>query len=84
MRRRVLADAVRVAKANALVLADAAGVQLGPLQHIEYGWAEIRIEEAKAGVLCESAAPSSNYDPDIEPEDVTADDTVTLVYAIQE
>jgi uncharacterized protein len=84
LRRRVLADAVRVAKANAALLAEAAGVRLGPLQQIEYGWSEIRLQERQANVLCEAAPMTSNYQPDIQPEDVTADDNVTLVYAIED
>jgi uncharacterized protein len=84
LRARVLADAVRAAKANACVLADAAGVKLGPLQHIEYGWAEVRIQECEAELHCKATAAPSDHAPDIQPQDVAADDNVTLVYAIEE
>ncbi len=81
LRMRVLADAVRVAKSNASALAEAAGVKLGELQQIDYGWAEVRIYEQESRIPCMAMGPGG--DPDIEPEDVRADDTVTLVYTIQ-
>lgn len=85
LRKRVLAEAVRVAKENAVALTAAAGVTLGKLQQIDYGWAEVRIYDREANLACESAPPmSSNCDTDIEPEDVAAEDSVTLVYEMAE
>jgi hypothetical protein len=76
---------VRVAKENAEALSAAAGVTLGKLQQIDYGWSEVRIYDREASVLCESDAPSSPCcEADIEPEDVSAEDNVTLVYEMEE
>ena len=45
LRKRVLAQAVQVARENAETLAAAAGVKLGQLVQMDYGWAEVRIQE---------------------------------------
>lgn len=79
------AEAVRVAKKNAAALTAAAGVKLGKLQQIDYGWSEVRIYDREASVLCEGDSPlPSCSEADIEPEDVSAEDNVTLVYEIEE
>lgn len=81
LRKRVLAEAVRTAKENAEALAAAAGMTLGKLQQIDYGWAEVRIYDREASMLCEGPSPAPPaYEADIEPEDVVAEDKVTLVY----
>lgn len=83
LRKRVLAEAVRTAKENAEALAAAAGIILGKLQQIDYGWAEVRIYDREASMLCEAPSPASAppaYQADIEPENVVAEDKVTLVY----
>ena len=79
LKKRVLQDAVRVAKQNASTIAEAAGVKLGELQYIDYSWSEVRISQREYDI-CES--PAADNDADIDPEDVQADDSVTLVYAI--
>ena len=84
LRKRVLAEAVRVAKTNASALAEAAGVTLGKIHQIDYGWAEIHIYDREASMVCQPALESPDYDADIEPEDVVSEDNVTLVYEIQE
>lgn len=81
LRQQAMADAVRVARENALTLAGAAGVELLELQHIEYGWSEIRIHEQD---ICLSALETSMSGPcaDIDPEDVSIEESVLLVYAL--
>lgn len=83
LRKRVLAQAVQTAKENAETLASAAGVKLGKLMQIDYGWAEVRIYDREDTMMC---APSAmpDFDADIEPDDVRAEDNVTLVYEIAE
>ena len=83
LRKRVLAEAVRAAKENAAALAAAAGITLGTLQQIDYGWAEVRIYDCEANMACGEALPSE-YEADIDPEDVGAEDSVTLVYEIED
>lgn len=58
-----------------------AGMTLGKLQQIDYGWAEVRIYDREASMICEGPAPAPPaYQADIEPENVVAEDKVTLVY----
>lgn len=80
LRRQVLDKAVQVAKENARILAKSAGVTLGSLVQIDYGWTEVRIQTQDVGMCCESV--SGTLHADIQPQDVEANDTVTLVYEI--
>jgi uncharacterized protein YggE len=82
LRKKVLAQAVETARRNAETLAAAAGVTLGKLVEMDYGWAEVQIYNREASMLCESMAAGPGYDADIEPEDVAAVDNVTLVFEI--
>lgn len=81
--KKALSLAVVSARDKADVLAKSAGVELGPLQHIEYGWSEIHIYEESGSMLCEAQGPA-NFDPHIQPEDVTAEENVTLVFEIRD
>jgi uncharacterized protein YggE len=84
LRKKVLTRAVHVAKGNAETLAKAAGVTLGKLVQIDYGWAEVRIYDREASMLCEGPEAMLAFDAEIEPEDVAAEDSVTLVFEITE
>ncbi len=86
LRKLVLLDAVRTAKNNAETLASASGMKLGKLQQIDYGWSEVHIYDREASMICDAPAVMQDVDSatDIEPEDVTAEDIVTLVYEISE
>lgn len=81
LRKRVLTQAVQKAKENAETLASAAGVTLGKLIQIDYGWTEVHIHESESNMVSASAS-KREFDVDIEPEDVSASDSVTLVYEI--
>jgi uncharacterized protein YggE len=83
LRKRVLAQAVQTARENAETLASAAGLKLGKLMQMDYGWAEVRIYDREASMVCGAPAMPA-FDADIEPEDVGAEDNVTLVYEIAE
>jgi uncharacterized protein YggE len=84
LRKRALTEAVKVAKQNAETLATAAGEILGKLQQIDYGWSEVRFSNRVASMVCESYAssPPMGYGADIEPQDIVAEDNVTLIYEI--
>lgn len=84
LRKKVLTKAVEKAKENAATLAAAAGVKLGKLQQMDYGWAEVRIYDREADLCCSKASASSCSEVDIEPENVAAEDNVTMVYEIIE
>jgi uncharacterized protein len=78
LRLEMLDKAVQVAKSNAEVLARSAGVKLGQIQNIEYGWSEIRFGESVAydsNMICESLA-------EIEPKDIEAEDSVTVTWEL--
>lgn len=83
LRKKTLQEAVRVAKNNAKTLADAAGLKLGDIQQLDYGWTEVRIHEYEANMILADSVMACSP-PDIEPEDVFAEDSVTLVYEIEE
>ncbi len=80
LRKRVLTNAVQVAKDNAETLASAAGLKLGKIMQMDYGWAEVHIYDREVNMVCNAKAISDSAD--IEPEDVNAEDNVTLVYEI--
>jgi len=81
LRKKALALAVQNAREKAEMLATAAGVKLGKLLQIDYGWSEVHIYDSSANMDCPDMA-ESKFDVDIEPEDVSAGDSVTLVYEI--
>lgn len=83
VRKLVLEDAVRKAKTNAETLAAAAGVRLGALVQMEYGWLEVRYSTGEYDCCCESGESYDPAPPNIDPEDVKAEDSVTLIYEIQ-
>ncbi|MBR4726473.1 MAG: SIMPL domain-containing protein [Clostridia bacterium] len=83
----LLANAVANAKAKAEVLAKAAGVKLKHIRRINYGRSEINLEVVPAGRLymakdCCEAAGANSYALNIAPEDITATDTVTIIWEI--
>ena len=84
-KNELLGMAVKDAKEKAKVLTDAAGVTLKDIQNIDYSWGEIDFEyRPMRGDVVACSAPISNnsYDLDIEPDDIEAEDTVTVIYEI--
>ena len=80
LHKKVLARAVQDAKENARTLAEAAGLTLGEIVQMDYGWSEVRVYDRRMDMVCESGP--AEYGPDIEPEDVSSQDSVTLVYEL--
>ena len=60
----------------------AAGVQLGDILRIDYGWTEIRVSSERMMDYDASTAYSMPM-PDIEPDEIKAGDNVTVVWAIE-
>ncbi len=80
----LIAAAVADAKAKAAVLAKAAEVRLLGISHIEYSLREIGLEVrpmAFAGM--KRATNADCISPEIEPEDIEAEDTVTIDWEIE-
>ena len=81
----LLAVAIKDSMTKAQVMADAANVELGDIESIDYSWGTIRYESNEFRVMNDSsmtlydAAPTS-FDIDIEPDDIHITDTVTVVW----
>ena len=87
-KNELLGKAVEDARAKAVVLAQAAGVQLKDIQSIDYSWREIAFEyspmhgDMATGVHRSAFLSEERYDMDIEPNDIEVSDTVTVVWEI--
>lgn len=84
VRKQLLRNSVTAAKINAETIADAAGITLGPIVTIEYGWSEARFNNYEEDLLdiptfCRDHEES---EPVFLPNDLTKTDTVTVVYEI--
>ncbi len=81
----ILRSAAENAKRKAEILCEALGAKLGELRNIDYSWREIDIyshTEYEYGECL--AAPAPMAAPDIEPEDISASDTATFEWEIEE
>lgn len=83
LKQKVLASAVENAKCRATTIADASGIKLSAISHIEYGYAEIRISSQSCGMALESSELIGDVAPDFEPDDIEANDTVTITWEIE-
>ena len=86
VKNELLGKAVRDAVAKAGVLSGAAGLKLGEIQNIDYSWEKIDFEyrPMNRNRLMEPCMGDGDcsYDMDIEPDDIEAEDTVTVVWEI--
>jgi uncharacterized protein YggE len=84
VKNELLGKAVRDAAAKAGVLSSAAGLKLGEIQSMDYSWGEIRFETepVNRSMAMLAEADCGSYDPDIEPDDIEAQDTVTVIWEI--
>ena len=85
----LLGNAVNDAKEKAAVIASAAGVSIKDIQNIDYSWGEIDFEVRpmnrtlmKACAVSSDSIGASSYGMDIEPDDITVSDTVTVIWEI--
>ena len=86
-KNELLGKAVKDAKEKAVVITAAAGVTLKDIHSIDYSWGEIEFEVSPMNRLMKACSPvvacaDSNYDLDIEPDDIEVADTVTVVWEI--
>ena len=85
VKNELLGKAVADARAKADVLAQAAGVCLKDLRSLDYSWGEIDLEVRPMDRMFRSemtASKAAGFAMDIEPEDIEAEDTVTVVWEI--
>lgn len=80
LRTLVLEDATRNACKNADAIARAAGCTLGKAIKVDYSWSEIRYHGVNYA-LAEGTASRAPA-PDIEPDEVEAEDSVTIVFEL--
>ncbi len=84
LRKRAMALAVEDAKSNAAVLASSAGIRLGNIQYIEYGWAEVRFRNDEGKMFVNSRDSLAESSLDIEPSALETEEHVTLVFALED
>jgi|P1105metagenome_2_1110788.scaffolds.fasta_scaffold44404_2 hypothetical protein len=74
---------------KAALLARAAGAELKAVQSIDYSWGELRFESETVNCCVDSEAvclskiaPTDRYALDVEPDDIRATETVTMVWEL--
>ena len=85
-KNELLGKAIEDARIKAEVLTKAAGVALGEIQLIDYSWGEIQLVTPNLGTrFCESVPyeKADAYEMDLEPDDIDASETVTVVWEIR-
>ncbi len=80
----LLEKAVQDALRKAELLAAAAGVRLGEIVSIDYAWGEREIVARPMNrmALCKAESASGSLDLNVVPEDISLDDSVTVVWSI--
>lgn len=83
----LLSDAVRDAREKALVLSKAADITLGEIMSVNYSFEEVNLTVSPMSNMmlgeCKMADCADEIDIDINPDDVVAEDTVTVIWAIK-
>lgn len=83
LKQRVLAAAVENARQRAETIAESSGIKLGEIANIEYGYMQVRV----SSMGCEMALPSDEPElcagPDFDPDDLEAEDSVTITWGIR-
>ncbi|NDL67539.1 SIMPL domain-containing protein [Anaerotalea alkaliphila] len=81
---RLLVDATENAKRKAEILVAASGAALGDLVSINYDWGELHLYSQMRYHVAESCmSKSESFAPDIEPEDIDVQDSVSFVWEIK-
>ncbi len=85
-KNELLSKAITDAKEKAAVLTQAAGVTLKEIQTIDYSWGEIDMEVRPMNSMMMRKISADNtedgYSIDMEPDDISVSDTVTVVWEI--
>ena len=83
----LLVSATENAKAKAAILCKASGNELGQLLSIDYNWGELNVISRTHYAMEDSIQPlmakSRLNAPEIEPDDISASDTVTFTWEIK-
>ena len=83
-KNKLLEGAVGDSKEKAKIIANAAGISLGEIVEVDYSWGEIQFLRSPVNVLKAASCydEEESYPMDINPEDITVEDTVTVVWSI--
>ncbi len=85
-KKELLSRAVSDSAEKAAVLADAAGVTLRDIQSIDYSWGDTSFESRPLNRVMaagfKAAVNEESFDMNIEPEDISVSDTVTVIWEI--
>ena len=86
LKNQILEKAIRDARQKAIALCRGAEVELGEIVNIDYSFGTVFFETApiEMGCLAEKSC-SIGYEPDfdIEPDDISSSDNVTVIYRIK-
>lgn len=86
VRNELLSKAVEDSRVKAAVIARAAGISLGEIQTIDYSWSSTELEVHPMNRPMGSdirAAKAVSFDMDIQPDDISLEDSVTVVWEIK-
>lgn len=89
LKNDLLSKAVQDSKIKAEILAQASGVSLGKIVHIDYSWGELKVASSVMDdfldcmKLSDEDCDEDFYDMDIEPEDIKLSDNVTVIWEIK-
>lgn len=88
-KNELLGKAVTDAREKAYVLTKAAGISLKEIQNIDYSWGEIDFEVKTmkemvppCGGTIDNDLSDESYDLNVEPDNITVSDTVTVIWEI--
>ena len=83
-KNRLLEEAIADSKEKAKIIAKAAGINLGEIVEVDYSWGELQFFRSTVDMLEADDCYDEDecYPMDINPEDITAEDTVTVVWSI--
>lgn len=90
VKNTLLEYAVRDSKAKAEILAKAAGMKLGEIVSIDYSWSEVELVHSTYGKLLDSMRLCEEDEDyycsdemmELEPDDIKASDTVTIIWEL--
>lgn len=82
-RLRAIEAAVKEARRNAEHIAAAADLKLIEILSIEYGWSEMRIYDYEADFAPRMMAKNMINAPDIEPEELSTSESVTVTWRVE-
>jgi uncharacterized protein len=82
LKRHAIEDAVRDAQTNAAAIAKSARVNLGKIIDVHYGEVQARVEYQPQALRAMAKGEATSAAPDIQPQDIRAEENVTITWEI--